>query len=191
MDPMNTSPAALEKFCAAMPHIIKLRLSCGHDRNKNGRVLRAIAANMHHLKSLNLSDWTVESKDVECLLPTEDNDLGGCPELVELDLWYTTSVDVKLLKKIILALPKLRCLKNNSLVDALGALTEEEIGEDTARYLNSLYAHHHYDHTDDTYSHICYNNLARSPVLQRFNNNITTVEIDLPVNVDGQKEFKL
>ena len=182
---------ALEKFCEAMPHITKLNMSCGHDENRNGRVIRAIAANMHHLKSLNLSRWSVESKAIEYLLPTEDNALGGCPELVELDLWYTTSVDVKLLKKIILTLPKLRCLKNNSLVDMLGALTEEEMGVDTARYLNSLYAHHEYDHRDDTYSHICYNNLARSPILQRFNNNITTVDLDLPVNVDGQKEFKL
>ena len=191
IDPMNTSAAALEKFCVAMPHITKLHLSCGHDINKNGRVIRAIAANMHHLKSLSLSRWKVESKAIEYLLPTEDNTLGGCPELVHLDLWSTVSVDVKLLKKIILALPKLRTLKNAFLIAALGDFTEKEIGEDTARCLNSLYGRHHYDHTDDTYSHICYNNLAKSPVLQRFNNNITAVEIDLPVNVDGQKEFKL
>ena len=86
---------------------------------------------MRHLKSLNISNCEVEPKIIECLLPTEDNSLGGCPELVDLDLSSNVMVHVELLKKILLALPKLRSLKHELLVNALGELTEEEMGEDT------------------------------------------------------------
>ena len=97
----------LEEFCKAMPQITKLSVSCGGQMNRYDGALRAIGANMHHLKSLDISWCSAEPKSIEHLLPTEDNALGGCPELEDLDLWEVENVDVELLKKIILALPKL------------------------------------------------------------------------------------
>ena len=186
--PLNASPTALEKFCKAMPHITKMDLSFANRDNKYDRVLRAIAANMHHLKSLNICCCTVDHpKSIEYLLPTEDNTLGGCPELVELDLSCVHNVDVKLLKKIILALPKLRSLNNDFLVNALGNLTEQEMGEDTARCMNSLYAN-----PDSSCNYLArYDILIRSPVFQRLKNNITKVYIELPFIVECQKDSKL
>ena len=173
--PLNKSPTAVENFCAAMPHMTKLDLCYGHTKCKYARVLRAIAANMHHLKSLSISSCKVDPKAIEYLLPTEDNDLGGCPELVELDLWHIKDVGVELLKKIILALPKLRSLRHELLVDALGALTEEEMGVDTARYLNTLCAHPVYGMQH--LSSMQYGILVQSAVFQRLNKNIITVDI--------------
>ena len=43
-------------------------------------VLRAIAANLHHLEYLDISKIEVDPKAIEYLLPTDDNILGGCPE---------------------------------------------------------------------------------------------------------------
>ena len=164
---------ALERFCEGMPHLTKLSLSRAHSKSMNGYggVLRAISGNMHHLKYLDISYCTFESKAIEYLLPTEDNTLGGCPELAYLDLWGVKDVGVELLKKIILALPKLKFLKHGLLVHALSYLTEEEMGEDTARSLNSLYA-------VSCNSLLRYYLLAKSPAFQRFKNNITTVDIN-------------
>ena len=100
---LTPSPTALERFCEAMPHITKLDLSvglhtkgCNHKHGYDG-VLRAIAANMPHLMHLDISYCTVKPKAIEHLLPTEDNALRGCSELVELVLFGIITVDVKLL----------------------------------------------------------------------------------------------
>ena len=160
----------LERFCKAMPQITKLNLSSGDQRNRYDGALRAIGANMHHLKSLDISWCSAEPKSIEHLLPTEDNALGGCPELEDLDLWGVRNVDVELLKKILLALPKLRILRHRLLVDALRDLTEEEMGEDTLRYLNISYC-------DDRSKSIRCDILAKSPIFYRFKHNITTAVI--------------
>ena len=186
----DTSHAVLEKFCEEMPHIKKLKLPSKTHPNRYVGVLRAISANMHYLRSLDISGCPIEPKAIECLLPTEDNSLGGCPELVELDLWQTRSVGVELLKKIILALPKLRSLIHELLVDALGALTEEEMGVDTARCLNCLYAGDVYRLIDHGYFLMRYHILIKSPVFQRLSNSITTVNIQIR-HVGRQKEPKL
>ena len=89
-----------------MPHITKLSLTEAHYDDKYDGLLRAIATNLHQLKYLDISDSDVDPKAIEYLLPTQDNALGGCPELVHLDLMGVEDVDVELLKKIILALPK-------------------------------------------------------------------------------------
>ena len=169
--PMNTLHTALEKFCEAMPHITKLSLLCclEHENNYNG-VLRAISANMPHLKYLDISYCKVTPKNIEYLLPTEDNALGGCAELVYLDMRGIKNVDVDVFKKIILSLPKLRTLKHESLVNSLEDLTEEEMGVDTARYMNIEYSN------GSPYG-LRYEVLAKSPIFQRFNNNITTAVI--------------
>ena len=55
------------------------------------------------------------------------------------------------------------------------------MGLDTARYLNKLYSRH-------VDSPIRFDLLAKSPVFQRFKNNITTVDLDAPLAEDGQQE---
>ena len=167
-----------------MPHITELDLSLEHhpkehsNNNKYDGVLRAIGANMPHLKLLYISYCTVKSKAIKYLLPTEDNALGGCPELVELDLLGIITVDVKLLKKIILALPKLRFLGHQLLVNALVDLTEEEMGADTARslfFLDSWIFPEQYVY----FPSVRFDILAESPVFQQLKNTITDVYITI------------
>ena len=178
--PQTTSHTELQRFCAAMPHIRKLNLACADPKIKYDGILRAIAANMPHLKYLDICDCIYRPKAIECLLPTRDNVLGGCPELVELDLVGNTHVGVKLLKKIILALPKLRNLKHELLVNALGSLKKKEMSVDTARSMSSLYARH------VNHSPIRFSTLAKSPVFQRIKNNIATVNLD--TTIDGKRQ---
>ena len=185
---LSTLNTALEKFCKAMPHLTKLSMPCMFLTNSYDGVLRAIAANMPHLKYLDITNCTVEPKVIENLLPTEDNPLGGCPHLVYLNLHNVRSVDVALLKKIILALPKLRSLKHKLLIDALGDFTEEEMSEDTGRSLNSLFVRCVNSMSINSDCHLRYDNLAKSPAFQRFNNNITTVDIRVASDDKGPKE---
>ena len=188
--PRTTSHIALQMFCEGMPHITELNLSKAFHDDRYDGVLRAISVNMHHLKSLNISFCKVDPKAIEYLLPTEDNALGGCPELVALDLWHIENVDVELLKKIILALPKMKFLRHGLLVNALGDLTEQEMGEDTARYMNCLHSGHRYDMSNNSYSPIRYDLLAKAPAFERFNNNIRTVCIQVPADEKGEQESK-
>ena len=182
--PMITSQIVLEKLCPAIPHITKLSLTDSDYDDKCDGLLRAIAANLHQLKDLDISNSEVDPKAIESLLPTEDNALGGCPELVELDLWGVENVDEELIKKIILALPKLGCLRHELLINGLGKLTEKEMDVDTARYFNSLYSL-------NADSPIHFDLLAKSPAFQRFKNNITAVDIDAPIAEEGQQESAL
>ena len=187
-DPLLTSDAALETLFPAMPHMTNLTLTTeavyvdGYDA-----VFRAIAANLHHLKYLDISGSDVDPKAIEHLLPTDDNPLGGCPELVDLDLWGVENVDVELLKKIILALPKLRFLTHELLVNALGDLTEEEMGVDTARNFNIVCARNVPEDSENTR----FDKLATSPAFQRLRSNVTTVNIGAPIAEKGQRESAL
>ena len=143
---------------------------------------------MHDLKSLRIPYSNVEPKALEYLLPTEDNALGGCPELVDLDLCHVEQVDIQLLKSIILALPKLKSLKHELFVNALRDLTEEEMGVDTARYVNTLYGRHFYGLPNHSFSLLRYTDLDKSPGFQRIRNNITNIDIPLPAAEVGQIE---
>ena len=180
-EPLTTSPTALENLFPAMHHITKLTIKEAEYDDKCEGLLRAIAANLYHLKYLDLSDGVVDPKAIEYILPTEGNALGGCPDLVHLDLHEAEDVDVELLKKIILALPKLRFLRHDLMVNALGNLTEEEMGVDTARHLKNLCAHY-------CYSPVRFDRLAKSPAFQRLKNNITKVHLDAPLAEEGQQE---
>ena len=180
LDPLITSQTTLKKLCLAIPHITKLSITEADYDDKHDGLLKAIATNLHQLKYLDISKSEVDPKAIEILLPTDDNALGGCPELVYLDLCSIQNVDVELLKKIILALPKLRFLKHELLINALGNLTEEEMGEDTARYLNTLYSR-------NVHSPISFDLLAKSPAFQRLKNNITTVDLDAPTADEEQQ----
>ena len=180
----TVSPIALERFCGAMPHITKLDLSGVGDKDgynsKNSfeRILRAIAGSMHHLKYLDISFCTAEPNAIECLLPTEDNPLSGCPELVHLALIGIKSVDVHLLRKIILMLPKLKVLAHYLLVYALVDLTEEEMDMDVSRSLLSLNSWTALKQFKK-FPPVRYDILAKSPIFQRLNNNIATVDMKI------------
>ena len=163
-----------------MPHITKLTITKAKYDDKFVGLLRAIAANLHHLKYLDLPDGVVDPKAIEYILPTEGNALGGGPELVHLGLLDVEDVDVELLKKIILALPKLRFLEHELMVNALENISEEEMGEDTARHLKNLCAR-------NCYSPVRFDHLAKSPTFERFKNNITTVDIDASM-AEGQQK---
>ena len=187
-NPQIKSQAALETLFPAMPHMTNLTLTTEEVYGDGYEaVLRAIAANLHHLKYLDISYKNVVSKAIEYLLPTDDNALGGCPELVDLNLRRIQNVDVELLKKIILALPKLRSLTHELLVNALGNLTEEEMGVDTAGNLNTLCARNVPEDSENTR----FDKLATSPAFQQFRNNVTTVDIDAPIAKKGQRESAL
>ena len=188
LHPLTRSHAALQMFCEGMSHITKLSLPYATRNDRYKGVLRAISSNMHHLKYLDISHSDVDPKAIEYLLPTEDNDLDGCPELVHLDLCHINHLGVELLKKIILALPKLQVLKHELVVDALVNLTEQEMGEDTARAMNSLYAGHTYKIPSDSCSLIRYDVLAKAPAFQRFKNNVTAVNIHVQKDEKGQQE---
>ena len=191
-DPLLTSDAALEKLFPAMPHMTNLTLTTEEVYNDGYEaVLRAIGANLHHLKYLDISDSDVDPKAIKHLLPTKDNILGGCPELVELNLCRIQNVGVELLKKFILGLPKLRSLTHELLVNALGDLTEEEMSLDTARYLNKLCARNVSEDSENISSPTRFDNLATSPAFQRFKNNVTTVDIGAPIAEEGQQESAL
>ena len=164
-----------------MPHITKLSITEVNYDDKCDGLLSAIAANLHQLNHLEISDSVVDAKAIEYLLPTDDNTLGGCSELVHFDLMGVDDVDVELLKKILLALPKLRSLTHELLVNALGNLTEKEMGVDTARYLSKLYAR-------NTDSPTRFDLLAKSPAFERLKNNITTVDLDVPIDEEQQHE---
>ena len=188
LHPPTQSHSALKKFCEAMPHITKLSLTFaqqGHDGYDG--VLRAIATNMRHLKYLDLSYNDVKPKAIEHLLPTEDNALGGCPELVDLHLWGRRTLDVEVLKKIILALPKLRTLRHELLVNSLGELTETDMGANTARCLSSLYSRDMSVWSEQF--PVRYDILAKSPAFPRLRNNIITVNIEALPAKPSQVEF--
>ena len=181
---LTVSPKALERFCGEMPHITKLDLSGVGDKDgynsKNSfeRILRAIAGSMHHLKYLDISFCTAEPNAIECLLPTEDNPLGGCPELVHLALIGVKGVDVHLLRKIILMLPKLKVLAHYLFVHALVDLTEEELDMDISLSLFSLNSWTALKQFKN-FPPVRYDILAKSPIFQRLNNNIATVDMKI------------
>ena len=92
---------------------------------------------------------------------------------------------LKLSKKIILALPKLKFLRHDLLVNALENLTEEEICVDTARYLII-------DFNNKCSSRpINYGVLAKSSICQRVINNITTAHILVPESEKEIEDFVL
>ena len=184
---MNISPTALEKFCVAMPRMTTLRLPCVGDKNGYEGAIRAISANMHHLEKLDIYRYLADAKSIECLLPTKDNALGGCPDLVHLNL-RSQHGSVELMKKIILTLPKLRFLCHLTLVNALGELTEEEMDVDTARHINSLYAILFYNTSIYCYAHQRYDILLKSPAFQRIKNNITSVDIYINSNIEAGEQ---
>ena len=181
---LTVSHTALERFCGAMNQITKLDLSrvdhtdvLVYDPNNSfDGVLRAIAGNMHHLKHLDISFCTAEPNAIESLLPTEDNALNGCPELVYFALIGVKSVDVNLLTKIILALPKLKHLAHKFFIYALLDLTKEEMDIDTARSLFSFNSSITLKQFKN-FPPVRYGILAKSPVYQPLKSSSATIDI--------------
>ena len=81
------------------------------------RCSKAIYSNLLHLNYLDISYNTVAYEAIEYLFPTEGNFEEGCSKLAYLNLLRVKCVHVKLLKKLITALPKLNCL-NELVVNA-------------------------------------------------------------------------
>ena len=125
---------------------------------------------------MDISYNTVEFEAIEYLLPTEGNFVEGCPKLAYLNLCRVKCVDVKLLKKIINALPKLNCLSSELVVNALGDSTPEEVSANTGTSMNTLWAPVSKQGTQQY--HKRFSVLARSPFIQRFC-NISVIDVAL------------
>ena len=118
---------------------------------------------------MDISYNTVEYEAIEYLLPTEGNFEEGYPKLAYLNLLRVKCVDVKLLKKLITALPKLSCLSSELVVNALGDLTPEEVSANAGMSINTLCASVTKQGFTQ-YSRKRFSVLARSPFSQRFCN---------------------
>ena len=150
-----------------MPHITVLDLASVLRDTNYDPVLKTISTTMIHLQWLEISYSAVEPSALEYLLPRKDNAPGGCPELMVLRIWGIPGVKVMLLKKLILGLPKLRCLAHGLLINALVELTDADMGTDTVRSMAALYG----SNTSIKYIHLT------APVFQRLD-NITKVVLD-------------
>ena len=120
-------------------HHTTLNLSVVLRTDRYDGAIRAISLNLPNLRALNISESCVQASAIELPLPTIRNPLRGCSELVVLNLKYNSLVTVKLLKKIILRLPKLQYLKHTLLMKTLSGLTEKEMDED-GRCLRCFYS---------------------------------------------------
>ena len=175
---LEISPKPLQQFTKAMHHMTTLDLSGVLPTDRYDGVLKAISENMPNLKMLDISlgrfqEGGVQASAIDLLLPTRQNPLRGCPNLVHLDIRDNTFVTVELLKKIILRLPKLRYLKHALLMKTLVELTEKEISVDMGRCLRCFFSDWSSYWRDNEMS---YDALLREPVFTRFG-NITEVDI--------------
>ena len=160
----------LYKFTIAMPHLTHLNLSSVLRYNNYSDVLRAISTQMPQLTWLDISNSDdVHPDDIEYLLPIEGCQ-RGCPKLVYLNINNNVLVNIELLKKIILYLPRLQYLKHSLLMKTLEGLTEQEMGVETARCLRYIQNSKLIDEPID------YTLFLRGPVLPRLC-NITEVDI--------------
>ena len=92
---------------------------------------------MPEITSLNISNFTIDATDIDYLLPAEDN--PGCPKLKHLIASRVQSLDKKMLRKILISLPKLKSLEHELMFNALVELSAEELGVDTALCLEQLF----------------------------------------------------
>ena len=150
-----------------MHHITKFDLSAVLCTDRYDGAIRAISLNLPNLRALNISESCVQASAIELPLPTIRNPLRGCPELVVLNLKYNSLVTVKLLKKIILQLPKLQYLKHALLMKTLSELTEKEMDVDTGRCLRCFYSDWLSDWSNNK---LYFASLSRTPMLTRFGN---------------------
>ena len=175
---MKISPKPLRQFAEAMPHMTTLNLSSVLCTRQYNGVLNAISVSMPNLKSLDISldkfqESGVQAGAIVRLLPSKQNPLRGCPELVHLNLGRHSFVTVELLKRILLRLPKLQFLKHALLVKTLTELTEKEMNDDTGRCLKYLYSGRP---CACCFNQMYYDALSRAPVFTRLG-NITEVDI--------------
>ena len=170
---MSPSSLRLEHFCKSMPHMTKLDLSYVLRDKHYGGVLKVIATKMPQLKSLDISFSAVPPSAMNYLLPTEDNPHWNLTELVFLNLLEGQITDAEFLKKIIIAFPKLQCLKHEMLTAALVDLTSVEMDMNTARCLEHLQ-----EDVGFYYNENMLPKLPKAPVFERLC-NITVVDIQV------------
>ena len=94
--------------CKTMSHMIVLKLGGVLQDSSYDDVLMAISTSMPQLKQLDIAEAKVSPSAISYLLPTEGPPRRGCPELEAISLLKIKGVDVMLLKKIIMGLPKLQ-----------------------------------------------------------------------------------
>ena len=119
-----------------MSDITQLDLAHVSCDDKYNGVLKAISENMRDIASLNISNFTIDATDIDYLLPTEDN--PGCPKLKHLVAYRVQSINEKIIRKIIISLPKLQSLKHELMFNALVEFSAEDLGVDTALCLTQL-----------------------------------------------------
>ena len=123
-------------------------------------VIRAIAISMPHLEKLDLLDCNVSISALECLLPSEDNPLRGCPNLDSLSLYRIRDITVAFLKKIIFSLPKLEFIVHELMLDVLVEVTDVELGVESGRCLEEF----HVDLPSRVKQPTHYNILQKAPI---------------------------
>ena len=112
--------------CKTMSHMIVLKLAGVLRDNSYDDVLMAISTSMPQLKQLDIAEAKVSPSAISYLLPTEGPPRRGCPELEAISLVKIKGVDVMLLKKIIMGLPKLQFVDHLLMVNVLAELSDEE-----------------------------------------------------------------
>ena len=112
--------------CKTMTHMEDLNLAGVLRDSSYDEVLIAISTSMPQLKTLDIADAKVSPNAISYLLPTEGPPRRGCPDLKSINLLRIEGIDVMLLKKIILGLPKLQGVCHVLMVSVLAELTDEE-----------------------------------------------------------------
>ena len=147
------------------------------DRPCDG-VLMAISTGMPQLVWLDINKANVSPRAIRYLLPTEEPPQRGCPELECLVLLGIKSIDVNILKDLIMGLPKLEVLEHLLMTNALAELTDDE-ARAGLKCLNLLCSP---GSQDGDFLHI--SNKLRYDILQKapefaMTCNISEVDIDL------------
>ena len=133
------SLSLLVDLCEIMTNMKDLNLAYTLPTPACDKVFTAISVSMPRLQKLNIAGCCVSLSALECLLPTEDNPRRGCPDLQILNLNCVPDITVEFLKKIIICLPKLQCLRNGLMIAALAEVTDEELGINFGRCLEHFH----------------------------------------------------
>ena len=168
---------SVRQLCLTMKNMTSLNLSGVLKDPSSDEVILAIAISMPHLQTLDLLDCNVSISALECLLPSKDNPLRGCPKLTGLGLWRISDITVEFLKKIIFSLPKLQLLLHELTLDVLVEVTDVELGVESGRCLKQF----HVDLTSRVKQPTHYNILQNAPIFA-FDCSITHADVRVQNN---------
>ena len=134
---LHISSTVLLDVCKTLSHLTVLNLAGVFRDSSYDEVLKAISTSMPQLKTLDITDAKVSPSAIIYLLPTEGPPRRGCPNLKAINLLKIKCIDVTLLKKIIMSLPKLQYVGHLLMVSVLPELTDEE-AQTSSNYFNCL-----------------------------------------------------